>query len=396
MGAYEAELMDYLWDEEDLDAACAAVGDEEEFDFDIEGDDEDVVEFDFSAPAPAADERPMEIEGDGIDLDAGQRAAIDAAVDGLETRTHYEVLLLGRKASPRDVKRAYYRLSKEFHPDKFYRKSLGPYKARLEQLFNRIAEAYRVLSDPVERKDYDKVTFPELTAPPPPAPEEEVAETFVNFIPDALKKRQGRSAAGVPKAGGKGKRRRKKKEKPLFLQKLEKEMAQRIVAVRKHLNAGEEAIEKGDMVGAAREFQAAVALDPKNERAKMRLRTLQADSRNAQAEVHYREAKQAMTSEDWKSAATALKAAVECKPTRGKYYNEFGKLVLGHTIRHKTAIELLRQAVDLEGNNVDYLMDLAQAYDRQGMPSNAVRTYERILVLQPKNRAAAKALRRLK
>ena len=68
---------------------------------------------------------------------------------------HYEVLGVGRKARPADIKRAYKRLARKHHPD------LNPGDRRSEERFKQIAEAYAVLGDAPKRRAYDR----ELDAP---------------------------------------------------------------------------------------------------------------------------------------------------------------------------------------------------------------------------------------
>ncbi len=68
-------------------------------------------------------------------------------------KDYYEILGVGREASKEEVKRAYRRLAKKYHPDvDVNRKS--PKEA--EEKFKEISEAYEVLSDPQKRANYDR------------------------------------------------------------------------------------------------------------------------------------------------------------------------------------------------------------------------------------------------
>jgi molecular chaperone DnaJ len=64
-------------------------------------------------------------------------------------RDYYEVLGIGRDATPEDVKKAFRRLAMEYHPDR--NKARGA-----EERFKEINRAYEVLSDPERRQMYDR------------------------------------------------------------------------------------------------------------------------------------------------------------------------------------------------------------------------------------------------
>jgi len=64
-------------------------------------------------------------------------------------RDYYEVLGLGRDAAPEDIKKAYRRLAKQYHPDVSSDKDA-------EEKFKEISEAYEVLIDPSKKAAYDK------------------------------------------------------------------------------------------------------------------------------------------------------------------------------------------------------------------------------------------------
>ena len=65
-------------------------------------------------------------------------------------RDYYEVLSVGRGASEQELKSAYKRLAKQYHPD------VNPGDQAAEDRFKEIAEAYAVLSNPEQRARYDR------------------------------------------------------------------------------------------------------------------------------------------------------------------------------------------------------------------------------------------------
>ncbi|GBC98726.1 Chaperone protein DnaJ [bacterium HR17] len=77
-------------------------------------------------------------------------------------KDYYAILGVSRDATPEEIKQAYRRLVKEWHPD------LHPENRQAaEERFKEIQEAYEVLSDPQKRRQYDLygTAEPTLTAP---------------------------------------------------------------------------------------------------------------------------------------------------------------------------------------------------------------------------------------
>ena len=66
----------------------------------------------------------------------------------MSKRDYYEVLGVNRDASDEEIKKAYRKLSKQYHPD------ISKH-GDAEKKFKEVAEAYSVLSDPEKKQNYD-------------------------------------------------------------------------------------------------------------------------------------------------------------------------------------------------------------------------------------------------
>lgn len=68
--------------------------------------------------------------------------------------THYEVLKLPRSASASEIKKQFYILSKELHPDRTLHHTASE-RARARERFDAVSEAYSVLGHADRRREYD-------------------------------------------------------------------------------------------------------------------------------------------------------------------------------------------------------------------------------------------------
>ncbi|NPB05041.1 MAG: molecular chaperone DnaJ [Aquificae bacterium] len=122
-------------------------------------------------------------------------------------RDYYEVLGVSRNATQEEIKKAYRKLARKYHPDICK-------KPECEEKFKEINEAYQVLSDPEKRKLYDQYGHAAFEGSPPsseqfagrggfPSLEEILSEVFGGNIFERIfeeaafggRRRRGRRAA---------------------------------------------------------------------------------------------------------------------------------------------------------------------------------------------------------
>lgn len=117
----------------------------------------------------------------------------------------YVILGLERDASVSDIKRAYKRLARRFHPD------INPGDRMAETHFRQIAEAYETLIDPDRRRRYDTVGLTDAAGDKVAFGFEGFdfsvsvsgasASTFGDLFADVLRQREVRREEGTPERG---------------------------------------------------------------------------------------------------------------------------------------------------------------------------------------------------
>lgn len=102
---------------------------------------------------------------------------ISAAMATTTKTDYYELLGVPRKASAKDIRTAFRKLARKYHPD------LNPGDKSAEEKFKQLQEAYDVLSDSKKRQMYDQYGFYSENLPPGgyPGGHEAAGETNVNF-----------------------------------------------------------------------------------------------------------------------------------------------------------------------------------------------------------------------
>jgi len=124
------------------------------------------VSTDAGAPSETRAAQPTD------EADERRKEILDA-YEGLNGRNHFEVLGIPRTSNDAQVKEAYFRLARRFHPDVHHNPALEDMHDKLEAVFIRVGEAYEQLRNPRRRAEYEA----RLPRTPPPGSQAPVPRT---------------------------------------------------------------------------------------------------------------------------------------------------------------------------------------------------------------------------
>jgi curved DNA-binding protein CbpA len=311
---------------------------------------------------------PFEI-GEEVDLGEEVKKKILYFHKTMDEQTHYQMLQVGRRATSKEIKRSYFKVSREFHPDSFFRKNLGSYKQKIEAIFKRISQAYEVLGNEQKRAGYEK------TLPYEPSPEEIEEQQQVALQQERAKKlRQER-------------RQRLLKRSPV---------AARKGQARKHYDDAKQWAEQNEYSKAANSIRLALTLDPNNEDFKKVLEEVAPRADEIRAENDFRRGRMEESMGRIEEAISAYLHSIEANPNDSRSLHRVASLLLEMRRDLRQALTFSRKANQLEQDNPEYLLVLAKLYTELDMKKNAIREYTRYLVLNPLDERSEEVLKELK
>jgi curved DNA-binding protein CbpA len=311
---------------------------------------------------------PFEL-GEEVALDEDTKKKILYYHKTMNDQTHYRMLQVERRAEAKEIKRAYFRVSREFHPDSYFRKNLGSYKQKIEAIFKRISRAYEVLGNEQKRQAYDG-TLPYESTPEEIEDRRNVAERRERDR--ALKKER---------------RQRLLRRSPVVLRKRK---------ALKHYEDAQSYVEQNEYTKAANSIRLALTLDPKNEIFERLLDEVAPRANEIRAESEFRRGRVEESMGRIEEAISAYLRAFEASPSDARALHRTALLLyeLGRDMRQ--ALTFSRKANQLEQDNSEYLLILAKLYTELDMKKNAIREYTRYLVLNPLDERAEETLKDLK
>jgi len=329
--------------------------------------------------APAAAESGAAESGASEDVDPSLDMPVEVqrAVQAMEARLdrrYHEILGVGVEADARTIKRAYFRLSKQFHPDRYFRRNIGPYAERLERVFRRVAEAYELLSDPTTRA--------------------EIQRSLGGGGGEAQPGVGAGSAAATAPARGAKEARSRRRRVPTFSP-LTRALLQRRAKAKGLFESGMAAFAAERWVEAAGAVRLAIAFDPHNEHYRRRFGEVREKAAAVRFEQLSKEAESALSFRDGAEALRLFEEALHHKPYDVQTNHKAAKLAWAVANDLHRAKEYATRACEMEPESAECRKLLGQIYKAAGLKANARRELQRAARLDPKDaevRAELKSL----
>ncbi len=318
-----------------------------------------------SAPVPVVDEALDRIPTPDPELDLPVKAqeAILEMYERLE-RPYHELLGVPLDADTRTVKRAYFGLSKEYHPDRYFRRDIGAFQPLLERVFRKIVEAYELMSDPGVRAEMERSLSGEAEAP-------------------------AGAAGSAPGAA-------KPRSRPLSpFSSLGRLIAKRRAKAKGFFEAAMVAGGEERWLEATGSLRLAIAFDPANALYRERFGEVQPKAHAIRFEQLMKEADSALSFRDRGDALRLFEEALHFKPYDPEANHTAARLAWLVAEDLRKAKEYALRATEAEPDKGDYRRTLGQIYQAAGFAANARRELKAAVRLNPKDKEARAALKSL-
>ncbi len=341
--------------------------------------------------------------------------------EALDSATYYDVLNVEDDATEAQLKRAFYDLSRRYHPDRFYRRNVEEHSETIERVFTGITTAYEVLRDPLDRQRYDrevvakvrrrqKVRAKRVGTRVEEVKKSQISEHEIKFaVPEGREKvradsdqpelqdgdgLEAEAETEEDKPRKKRRRRKKKKGPPGPADVLRDRLIAQLSRAKRYYEQGVEDMDAGQWLKASGALNLAVKFDPRNPEYRELYAEAQKRANQTRAAQFIALAENAESYRNIREAVANYQKAVECEPEEGLAFYRLAELQRAFEEDPRGALRNYRRAVEKEPGSIRYRMALGNMYAELNMKNNAVREFEAVLRMDPKHADAKAGVKR--
>lgn len=416
------------------------------------------------APTKPLPDEPMapedwEAMDEQVDIDQELRRRVLVTHRNLDRLDYYSLLGVARGADRKTIKRAYYDLAGQLHPDRFFRKNIGSFRARIESIFARATLAHDTLTSKDARNEYDayldellkareiegrlaeaavevkraedaaqrEARAPEITSSEPASPERPspvpdrscptpADRPSTSSSPPASDDPQRRGTFAKRLLGGhrrppsSGSLRAASPSGPSSppapmstaeaMEALKRRYEERVASGResqakRYIANAEMALASSDVVAAASALKVAANLRPHDKDLAQRAREAQEKASAVLCEVYTRQATYEEKNGQWAEAARSWEQVCKAKPDDARAHERAAAMMIQADGDLHEAVRIAQVACEIDAHDVKNRITLATAYHAAGLALNARRELEAAALLSPGDDTIAAMLKRL-
>jgi curved DNA-binding protein CbpA len=313
------------------------------------------------------------------DLSVEQKKGILFMAAKIDEWTYYRSLGLKRTASAGEIKKAYFRVSKAFHPDAFFRKELGSYKKRIADIYEHLRFVYEVLSNP-ERKDaYDETIQDVLT-------EEEQAT--LEKIASERKQAEDRKMATEERDKRYAERRRERRLK-------KNPMMGRKNKATEYIEMAEKALKDKKVSRAADYYRLAMSFAPRDQALREKAEPVMKEAAKAKAEQQLKKAAMLISYTEYEKAQKLLVEIAGLASDTVKILERCADLAFKIT-DERNAVRWAREASELDPKRTKSRELLLEIFTNNEQWSLAYKEAVELFELKPKDKELKAQVKQLK
>ena len=287
----------------------------------------------------------------------------------ISNRDFYALLSVNQNSSADEIKKSYYAISRQWHPDRFFRKETGDYAPMLEQIFIGINQAFKTLSNIEEKTLFDKQYVKTVDSSSEPT-----TGGSTSFA------RHRRSRTHARKKASERKKSTSKKSE--ILNKVKQGIESQKRKARSFFELGKKQLASEKPMEAAASLHVAYKLEPDNEAYQALYKKARKIAREEKAKAIFAQAENAENYQNYHDAIRLYRQAIEYNISDARAYARLAYLIEKLAPDVRETIRLMRLAVQKAPENPEYRCILAEIYAREGMERNARREFNEALSLQ--------------
>ena len=396
---------------------------------------------------PKASSAPPETDvQEDVELPEDIKERILGAFYRADKLNHYERLGVAVDADLKEIRKAYFALSKTFHPDAYYGKRLGSFQSKMEVVFRKVTDSYDAIGRPKKREGYDRYLQQQITidaaetqmdrveqraqamsralskapvaerhsAPAPasadwmsaeipgstPIGESTAPETSVVPGSPEHERMQRKRELLERRLMGRAKRQPKQPARsiPAPTARVGKKAALRdltrslkhtaaltggVDRAQNHLENARIAEAEGNLAGAATSLRMAIALDSNSPELQDQYRRVNSNLRVQLLDIHRQQAKYEEENNLWAAASISWAKVAEAAPNDPEAPRRAAKALLGAGGDLRKARDFAQQSLELKPDSLETRLLLARIYIDAGMDQSAAKELEEAAKLDP-------------